>query len=134
MYFEISDLNLPDYIYVSVDQIVRPIQLELIMNTILGNTNWQDGTGIIFDYSAINVNFFSVSDIDAYNRTVFRHRNRLKNSLCAIIINENVDITVLNILEPLTDRKSNHRIRIFYRADDAKQWILSRRTIANSSQ
>ncbi len=130
MKYEISVSGLPDFILVTINENIDPYQIETILNNVLKSGKWEKGIGIIFDYSTVSLNCFSVSNIDFYCGIAAKYKEKLKDSFCAIIVNDSTDFTVVNIFETLADIKSNHRVRIFYDTEDAKNWLKNKKPVS----
>lgn len=125
MRYTISDSFFPYFMDIKIEGSIDPNEIDRILQEVLSDSRWQTGTGLIFDYSKVNIYCFPVSSIDNLTKVAHKNREKLKDSRCAIIVNPLTDLTVINIFETLADRKSNHRIRIFINFDDASSWLKS---------
>lgn len=128
MRYTISESNLPLFFYVKISGGIDPGKIEIILDEILSDSRWKAGTTLLFDYSEVNMYCFPVSSVDRICKIAEKNMEKLKGSLCGVIVNPLTDKTILSVFETISDKKSNHFVRIFTNTEDAYSWMKDAET------
>ncbi len=128
MRYTISDSNLPHFFSVKISVGIDPLKIEIILNEILSDSRWKAGTSLLFDYSEVNTYCFPVSSVDTITKIAEKNMEKLKGSLCGVIVNPLTDKTILSVFETVADMKSNHFVKVFINYEDAYSWLKDAET------
>ena len=123
MNLNISESNLPDFLYITLDEYPTPANFESLVNEIFSLPAWKSGLNVIVHITEANKQSHSLSDVYLYERIISKHLDKLMKSHCGVVLTDTVNPEIHNIFKLIIQHKSKKRISLFSDKQEAIDWI-----------